>query len=153
MLARDYFELVRSTVVELAEAERDAEKAEAATYPKCQQYEPMGHGGGGSGDAAMIRYAMATSELDAMRRKCEAMLDRASDVLYGEDGNGGLAKRKGMATADCIFGYYLLAMSWRKVADEMVRPESRSGKDWCRMRAHRAFDYIDRVGMDWLAKA
>ena len=150
LTARDWFNRVRNSVVTLAEAERDAEEAEAATYPKGQQYGSVSHGGSGDGSGAMIRYAMATTELDAKRAECEAMLERATDVLYGRSGRGGLAKRKGTATADCICGYYLLGMSWREVADEMVQPDSEDGRHWCMMRAHRAFDYMDRAGMDWL---
>ena len=35
----------------------------------------------------------------------------------------------------------------------MVKPESDDDRHWCMMRAHRAFGYMDRVGMDRLARS
>jgi len=150
MNARDWFSLIRDKAEKLAKLEDDAATKRAAVLPKGQQYEPSSHGGASDGSAAMLSYIQADSELDTMRAEVEQLLERASEVLYGRSGRGGLAMRKDTASADCVFGYYLLCMTWREVADELVRPESRDGKLWCRMRARRAFDYMDRVGMESL---
>jgi hypothetical protein len=64
-----------------------------------------------------------------------------------------VAHDRGCASADAIHGYYLQGMSWRQVSDELVRPESRDGPQWCRRAAERAMQHIDRVGMDFLASS
>lgn len=150
MNARDWFNLIRDKAEKLAKLEDDAEAKRAAVLPKGQQYEPLSHGGASDGSAAMLSYIQADAELDAMRAEVEQLLERASDVLYGRSGRGGLARQKGTASADCICGYYLLCMTWHEVADEMVRPDSMDARHWCMMRAHRAFEYMDRVGMQYL---
>lgn len=150
MNARDWFSLIRDKVEKLAKLEDDAATKRAAVLPKGQQYEPSPHGGASDGSAAMLSYIQADSELDAMRAEVEQLLERASEVLYGRSGRGGLARQKGTASADCVFGYYLLCMTWREVADEMVRPDSKDARHWCMMRAHRALEYMDRVDMEWL---
>lgn len=152
MLARDWFESVRSDVVELARMERKAELLRARTGPKAQG---AGSGGHGASDAStpVLRLVQAEGEVERMRARVEPRVERGLAVLYGESGRGGLAKLKGSATADCICGYYLMGYSWREVAEEMVRPESRDGKHWCMMRAKRAFEYMDDVGLKWLAES
>ena len=153
MNSRDWFDLIRDRVEKLAKLEQNAEDKRSAVLPKGQQFEPSSHRGPCDGSAAMLRYVEADTELDTMRKDVEGLLERATEVLYGRSGRGGLAKARSSADADCIFGYYLLHMTWREVADELVRPESKNGRHWCRMKACRAFEYMDRVGMDWLVES
>lgn len=145
MLARDWFESVRSDVVELARMELKAELLRARTGPKAQG---AGSGGRGASDASapVLRLVQAEGEVERMRARVEPRVERGLAVLYGESGRGGLAKLKGSATADCICGYYLMGYSWREVAEEMVRPESGDARQWCKRRAYRGLDFIDEVG-------
>lgn len=150
MNARDWFSLVRDRLEALARLEDEVAKKKAAVLPKGQKFEPSSHGGASDSGGAMIGYIQQDSKLDAMRAECDILLERATDVLYGRSGRGGLAKARSTADADCICGRYLMGMKWQEVADELVRPESRNGAHWCLMRACRAFEYMDRVGMSWL---
>jgi len=150
MTAREYFDWIRADVLELAEMEdRVAALNELSRAPKAQGQGPSGCG---SNRAEPMADRTIDAELELARMKAQVApeLDRACHVLYGRSGRGGVAKARSSADADCIFGYYLVGMSWREVADELVRPESKDAKHWCMMRAYRALEYMDRVGMSWL---
>ena len=154
MLARDWFEQIRAEVIECARMEDDLLKLRAQTGPRGQSYEMVAHSSGTSdGSGPILRVAQAEQELDVRQARCDAMIEEAMDVLYGEDGRGGLARLKGTATADCICGHYLMGMKWQDVADDLARPESENPADWCRMRASRGFECIDRVGAATLTKS
>lgn len=151
MSTRDWFEGIRYKVKALARMESDVEDARQRTGPRGQQFDsPGGRGAATDASAPILSLADMEADLDRLRAETNDEIERALDVLYGTSGRGGLAQARTSTDADCICGYYLMGMSWREVADEMVKPESRSAKDWCRMRACRAFAYMDRVGMDWL---
>ncbi len=154
MRARDWFEQIRAEVLECARMEDDLLKLRAQTGPRGQSYEMVAHSSGTSdGSGPILRVAQAEQELDVRQARCDAMIEEAMDVLYGEDGRGGLAGIKGSATADCICGYYLMGMRWGEVADEITRPESRDGEQWCKRRAYRGFECIDKVGIVVLTKS
>lgn len=144
MHSQDWFEYVRANVVELAKLKADLEEAQTKTQPKGQQLGSIGHGSGGKDASSAILKAMEVrTKHDRLNAKVERMLEHATAILYGEDGRSGLAKERCSADADCILGYYLLAMTWREVSDEMVRPESVDGPQWCKRRAYRAFEWLD----------
>ena len=147
MNARDWFNLIRDRVETLSKMGQTAEDKRAAVLPKGQQFEPSSHGAAGDGSAAMLSYIQADIALDSKAAELDALLERACAVLYGRSGRGGLAKARSTADADCICGYYLMGLTWRQVADELVRPESKDARHWCMMRAYRALAYMDRVGM------
>lgn len=154
MRARDWFEAIRSEVLECARLEDDLLELRAQTGPRGQSYEMVAHSSGTSdGSAPILRVAQAEQELDVRQARCDAMIDDAMVVLYGEDGRGGLARLMDSATADCIYGRYLMGMKWQEVANEITRPESESPEDWCRMRARRGFERIDSVGIGALTKS
>lgn len=151
MTAREYFEWIRADVIELAEMEeRVAMLAESASSPRAQGEGPSGSGRAKSQPMA-DRSIDAERKLERMKAHLMPELDRASDVLYGRSGRGGVAKDCGSAEADSIFGYYLMGYTWREVADELVGPDSKDGAHWCRNRANSAFRYIDHTGMARLA--
>ena len=153
MRARDWFDHIRAHVVECARLERDLQDLRSQTEPRGQTFGAMGHGSSATdGSAAILRVVQAEEELERKQAILNATIDEALEVLYGEDGHGGLARAKGSATADCICGYYLMGMTWRKVADDITRPGSEDGSQWCMRKAHRGLEFIDRIGIATLTK-
>lgn len=151
MLARDWFAKIRLDVTELAKIEEHITELQADCGPRSMAAEPSGHGGGRKLLSPEDVLAQMEERHDVMGRRIEQTLERASDVLYGKSGRGGIAKHRGSSAADAIYGYYLQGMSWREVADELVRPDSTDGPQWCKRVASRALTYADSVGMDTLA--
>ena len=98
-----------------------------------------------------IQIGKLKAELPRVERRLEARMERATNILYGKSGRGGLAKAKGATDADIICCHYLEGMGWAEIAKEIVRKETDYPTQWCRQRALRAFAYMDRVGMDVLA--
>ncbi len=146
MRAREYFEGLRLSVKELVEMEdRVATLNVSATSPRAQGQEPSG--GGARTQPMADRTIDAELELERMRAHLMPDLDHACRVLYGSSGRGGVAEVCGSASADAVHGYYLQAMSWQEVADELVRPDSKDGAHWCRNRACAAMRCVDEVGM------
>lgn len=80
--------------------------------------------------------------------KASAMLDEATELLYGEDDHGGLAKMKGNRYADVLCMAYCQGMPWKEVAEVM-----RCSVKWCRELSGAAFAYIDSVGFAHLRTA
>jgi hypothetical protein len=142
--SREWFDYIRAEILELASLESTLERLREQATAHGQQLASVGHGsGGGDTSGAMVRIVAASKQADEQRTKVDALLERATTILYGDHGRGGLARVKGYATADCVCGYYLMGMTWRQVADEMVRPDSNDGAHWCRDRSRSAFAYID----------
>ena len=151
MLARDWFEEIRWQVLRVERAQADLEAMRLTLGAHGQRYEATGHGTAGDRVDAILAFVEAQTDLEIARIKLAAEIERATDVLYGRSGRGGLAKARCSADADCITGYYLLGYSWRQVADEMVRPDSRDGAQWCKRRAYRALTALDGFDMGDLA--
>lgn len=154
MLAHDWFESIRDTVIRADGMRRKLHEMRESVGPKAQQMGAIGHALGWKHDAMAHVDSLVDweSELYALESRMLVEIDRATDVLYGRSGRGGLAKELTSADADCICGYYLLGMSWRQVAREMVLLEDSADEaQWCRRRAQRALEYVDRVGADVLA--
>ena len=144
---QDWFTGIRDRVLELPRLERRVQELREQSGVKCQRYDAVGHASGPNGaDARVIAIAETEQELERFRVALEAEMESAIALLYGRDNRGGLARAKGSACADCICGYYLQGMTWRQVADELVRPDSRDGAQWCRRKAYRAMRYVDAVG-------
>lgn len=152
MLARDWFEEIRWQVLRVERAQADLEAMRLTLGAHGQKYEATGHGTVGDGVDAILAFVEAQTDLEIARIKLTAELERATDVLYGKSGRGGLAKVRCSADADCITGYYLLGYSWRQVAEEMVRPDSRDGAQWCKRRAYRALAALDGYDLQDLAE-
>lgn len=150
MKARDYFEGIRVWVVEMAKIEATIELVETQAGPHGQSV------GGGSGRDHMggIDRLVDTGlreMLASIRRVVNPRIEQASEVLYGRSGNGGLAKAKSTIDADILCGYYLQGLEWPQVAAQHSGFSASKPNIWCRMRAKRALEYIDKVGADSLA--
>jgi len=145
MHCRDCFERIRFQALEVAGIEDDVAQCEARAQIKGGA---PGGGGGGTGDpmAAMDRAIDLSTELDMLKAKLNRRIEAATQILYGQDGRGGLAKAKGTTTADILCRYYLQGGAWDEIASEVADPESKAPKKWCQMRARRALDYMEREG-------
>lgn len=146
MTARELFSDARRQVVALEAIRREISALRAA-----RGVSGASGGGGGSRNGSTLCMGDRMYDLEerekVMGKSVEKTLGNLTDVLYGASGRGGVVLRLGGSTeADCVCGYYLMAMTWQQVADEMVRPESKDGAQWCRRRAERAFRVIDEVG-------
>ena len=98
--------------------------------------------------AGITRRDTALAALEDARQRYEDAKRLAKLALYGRSGHGGIAKERPV-DADCICGYYVMGLSsWAMVASELVQPDGTAhADDWCRMRAKRALDWADTVGI------
>ena len=145
MTSKAYFEFIRLQVLELAQARLEAECASESASGASQRLGSIGHSAKDP-DSRMIYATVASTRYDLLRQEVNAELAKATALLYGKHGRGGLAKARSSTDADCICGYYLQGMTWQQVADELVRPESRDGAQWCKRRAYRALRWMDVTG-------
>lgn len=150
MTSREYFDSLRSAVLELARMEdRLAALGISATSPKAQGQEPSARGS--RSQPIEDRLIDMEREVDVARSRLEPELDHATHVLYGRSGRGGVARECGSAGADAVCGYYLMGLTWAQVASELMMPDSKDGAHWCRNRASAALARMDSVGMARLA--
>lgn len=149
MTAREYFDGLRVQVMRLAARERllEAIKDARGISGKASGVGDVGGGVGSVGTCAADREIDAEIELNRMRAELNAEVARATCVLYGRSGRGGVAHDLDSSSADAVCGYYLMGMTWRQVAEELVMPDSGDGAHWCRNRANAALRHIDKVGM------
>ncbi len=61
------------------------------------------------------------------------MIEEACELLYGQDGRGGLAKLKGTRYADAICMGYLQAQEWAEIADIMQCFRSNGAANYARL--------------------
>jgi len=146
MHCRDCFERIRIQACDIARAEADIADLESRAQIKGGVL--GGSHGGGSGDrmAAMDRAIDLSRSVDVAKAQLARRIEAATDMLYGRDGRGGLAKARRTTDADILCRYYLQAGTWDDIAYELADPQSTSPKRWCQMRARRALDYMERVG-------
>jgi hypothetical protein len=148
MTARELFSDARRQVVALEAIRREISALRAARGVTGRASGTFDNAGGGTGGscAGERLYDLEDRE-QRLGGIVNDTLEDLTCVLYGESGRGGVAGRLGSAAADCVCGYYLMAMTWPQVAAEMVRPESKDGAHWCRNAAGRAFRVIDKMGV------
>lgn len=144
MGASDFFASVREAASEAARIERRIERMRGSLQ------------GGSSGvasasgaradvhgtaaiDRAIDYEARVRPVLDADR----ALVERARRVLYGDDGDGGVAKGIGSDYADAVWWRACEARTWDEVADACAASRS-TAKRWYSV----AIDYIDAVGFE-----
>ena len=139
MKAKEYFEGIRAEVVKTDRARDMLERMKAKEGAKAQSY-TEGRGGGEVSDGSL-------SILQRIN-DAQGMIDEACELLYGQDGRGGLAKLKGTRYADAICMGYLQAQEWAEIADIM-----QCSQQWCRELCKAGFAYIDRVGWAKLKNA
>lgn len=148
MLARDWFEFVRSQSAELVRMEARLESIRAQTGAKGQKLGAIGHSAGSDVSGSVLRLIQAEQEVEVQRARTDALLELATRILYGD---GGLAKSRSTADADCICGYYLMGLSWQEVADELAPTDSQDAAQWCKRRAYRAMVWMDAVHLGGIA--
>lgn len=153
MTAKELFEHAQRLALHTHELELRIEEARTQAGPHGQQLGSIGGSGGGDPMRPIdnIVDAGAAEELDRLKVRRDAMFERCTAILYGHDGRGGLAKARCTIDADILCCHYLGCMSWRQIAHEVIKPDSEEPRRWCMMRARRALDYIDRVGVDYLS--
>lgn len=150
--ARYHFERLRHEVQEVERMRTRVNEMREACMPRGASTGSIG--GGRSGGSVVTKLDLLVdleAELDARAAALQTKLDRVADVLYGSDGRGGIAKVRGSVDADIIFAYYLDARTWAEVASSLAPAESPCPADWCRMRARRALETIDKVGAETLS--
>lgn len=145
MHCRDCFERIRFQALEIASGEDDVARFETSAQIKGGAL-GGGHGGVGDPMATMDRAIDLSTKLDLLKVRLASKIVAATDILYGRDGRGGLAKARHTTDADILCRYYLQAGTWDDIAYELADPQSTSPKRWCQMRARRALDYMERVG-------
>lgn len=144
---RPWFEDIRSRVLVVKQMEDDVEDLRIKAGPRGQSLEPQAHSSGvHDASGSILRVVEAEAMLDAYKASTNELIGQALAVLYGTNGNGGLAKARGTAASECVCGYYLMGKTWQQVADDLASPGKKGSPDWCRMRATRAFAFIDRWG-------
>ena len=142
MDAKEYFEGIRSNVVETMRAREMLDRMKEREGAKVQSYRE-GAVGGDFADPmdSIVDRIDFEGRLRQRIRDAEGLLDEACEVLYGKDGRGGLAKLKGTRYADAICMYYCQAETWAEIADVM-----QSSQKWCRKICDVGFAYIDSIG-------
>lgn len=151
MTALEAFEAIASLRRSVERVEEAIAEAHAAAGPKGQSMGTIG--GGGHSDAMAgidsLLDSDAYGELERMRGELIARTDRATDVLYGRSGRGGLA-RHDLVGADVLCCHYLMGIAYTEIG-RMLDPDMPAPYHWCRDRARRACRAIDRIGADALA--
>lgn len=142
MKAKEYFEGIRAEVVKTDKARDMLERMKAKEGAKAQSY-TEGRGGGEVSDGSLSILQRIDFE-DRLQRRindAQGMIEEACELLYGQDGRGGLAKLKGTRYADAICMGYLQAQPWNEIAEIM-----QGSVRWCHTLCDVGFAYIDEVG-------
>lgn len=149
MKAKEYFEGIRAEVVKTDKARDMLERMKAKEGAKAQSY-TEGRGGGEVSDwsLSILQRIDFEDRLQQRINDAQGMIEEACELLYGQDGRGGLAKLKGTRYADAICMGYLQAQEWAEIADIM-----QCSQQWCRELCKAGFAYIDRVGWAKLKNA
>lgn len=147
MGAADFFESVRAAALEKGRIERRLERMRASISGGGSSVAASTGGGRdahgmGRVDRAVDYEARVRPLLDADR----ALVERARRVLYGDDGDGGVAKGIGTDYADTVWWRACEAKTWDEVADACAASRS-TAKRWYSV----AIDYMDAVGLEGAA--
>ena len=145
--ARGYFERLRDNGRELEERKTKVQEMRAQLGSRGARYGTIGSSGNHDATAAVDRVIEAEQALAIDQARHDLELEQACAILYGRSGRGGLAKARRSVDADILCCHYLQGMSYAEIADEIAKPDSSDPVHWCTMRARRALDYIDTVGM------
>ena len=155
MAALDWFESILNEGERIERIKQNLAMLESRIAPRCQGYEPMGHGGGSTD--AMLGMALVSAKLGELRRllplverKHEDRIEYATQVLYGKSGRGGVAKALGTDDADMLRFHYLQGESWASIG-RRFEPDASNLTVWCQRKAKQVCKQIDRIGMDALA--
>lgn len=151
------FESLRKEGERIEKVKQDLAMLESCIAPHGQGFEPMGHGGGSSD--AMVRMAILSARLGELRgllpdleRRHKERLERATSVLYGKSGRGGVAKAVGTDEADMLCFHYCQGESWASIG-RRFEPDASNLTVWCKRKAKQVCKQIDRIGMEALAES
>ena len=100
--------------------------------------------GGGRGNASSFWLDSAIDmeeEAKRIRREAGPYIELAHELLYGENG---LSRLRGETDAAIVERHYLHGEGWAEMASELAKPGAKSPRDWCRRRACRALQLMDR---------
>ena len=153
MAALEFFESIASLRRRVASLENQIESAYALAGPHGQRLGSIGGGGSGHDALAGVDAILddgSVQELDKMRAKLEKRMDYATEILYGESGNGGIAKATCTDDADMLCFHYLQGESWASIA-RRYNPLSSNLSLWCKRHAAKVCREIDKLGMRNLA--
>lgn len=145
MRAQEYFTNVRNTVLEIERSRETLERMKASEDAHVQRYEQSSSNGDTDALDRINMRIEFEARLESRIDEAIIIVAEATEVLYGQDDHGGLAREKGSLYADVVNMAYVQAMTWREVAEIMMKSVS-----WCRELSNRAFSYIDVVGMQHL---
>jgi hypothetical protein len=144
--AKEYFDDARSSALEL-------KRLEGAIAHAKQKLIPRGHGQGdvishGVHDPmeAVGEIIDAEKELVFRRAELRPTIRSATEVLYGQDGQGGLAGMKGFVFADVLYLYYIQAHPMTDVCDQIAESLHVSRQEAYYYRA-AGLAAIDQVGI------
>ena len=154
MSAFEWFEGLRAEGERIRRIEQDIAFLESSIAPHGQGFEPMGHG---SSTDPMVRMSILSARLGELRgllpdleRRHKERLERATSVLYGKSGRGGVAKAVGTDEADMLCFHYCQGESWASVG-RRFEPDTPNLTMWCKRKAERVCKQVDRIGMEALA--
>lgn len=153
MSALDLFCSIPPLQKRVDELEAAIASAYSSAGPKGQQFGSIG-GSGGSHDALAgvdrVIDSGAVAERDSLKARLISTLERATDVLYGKSGRGGVAKAIGTDEADMLCFHYCQGESWASLG-RRYNPDDPWPTQWCKRYAIRICRDIDRIGLDKLA--
>ena len=154
MSALDYFEGIARDRERLEKVKQDIAFLESRISAHSQGFGATAHGTSDT-DKVMRQALMSArigelkAELPRLERMLERRLERASSILYGTSGRGGLAKATSSDDADILCFHYLQGESWASIA-RRYEPETTNLTVWCQCQARRACRVIDRIGVEVL---
>lgn len=160
MTALEWFESIADERRRIDGIREQKALLESRLEPHGQALGATGHGGSSDKMFSLVLARMRLTDLQEfecklpdMQRALEDRIGQALEVLYGKSGRGGLAKARSSTDADILCCYYLQGMGWAEIAREVVKPDTEWPRQWCRRRAMRALEFIDRTGIAKLANS
>lgn len=160
MTALEWFESIADERRRIDGVREQIAMLQSKLEPHGQELGATGHGGNADKMFSLVLARMKLTDLQElearlpdMQRALDDRIDDALDVLYGKSGRGGLAKARSSTDADILCCYYLQGMGWSEIASDVVKPDTEWPRQWCRRRAVRALEFIDRTGIAKLANS
>lgn len=149
MTAQDYFTSLRDAMRDVEKTRDMLERLRLNAEIRNQTYGGL-HGVGTVSDPT-ARIVGAINLEGRLKKRIDAIepdIEHGLAILYGADGDGGLAKAKGSRYADAVCMAYLQLESYEDIADVM-----QCSRRWVHELCAKAFADIDSIGMqaliDW----
>jgi hypothetical protein len=153
MTIKDLLEEVRDDLADIRKLEDRAVSLECSlSAGSAELGTARGKGSAKGGNARLDALLDLSSKLDAMRKERERKVRLVDALLYGEGGRGGYVRMRLRANVDLatdaelLRAYYVDGRTWRDVAAELARPDSKAPAQWCRHRAMAAIRRMDKAG-------